>query len=765
MRLRRVTFAWIVALGALTLGGCTGDDEPSELQGAVRTSDVGDPVPEPFGDPVMLDGESASLTLDEATVVVEAGVVVSEAELQFGRSMGTVGSEVFGRPVSLELSEPLAAPVELRWEIGELTEEQRASIVPVRWDDDLQVWAVDEAPDTRMEIDGDELTIAASGFSWRSWAADIGQWTGERTGSRTAGPSCDGELPSWVTNVVDPGESTSAAAIQVCFEPDDDDTVTVRVVNNRPFTQRLKMTEGDQQWAWAWPGEDSFDVSAAVNIAAREVFDSETTFLLPPLSETAVGIGQPEGAGSHFIAATATVDATTFVVDVVDYLLGRVTPGGFESPLVNEFVALLYECGGSAALSGTDFSRASTAALEVVASCVEEVMTSDSAYGARFDAFRVDMMASASPERQADLVKANRFLHQLASAAHLLEAGRLAFYFTDQLQNAYVGDLTWSLSANGRPGELGAWTATCDDLSVDSNRLFRNLTLREPFNDASRELWEFNELEPAAAQAVQPLRACTDDYLAELADLLPDDWGDAQAASTVGAILRPVATPLRPDCSEESVLEAWQSQVANPWDASLDGLSCSEGWARADLLEPNGDYGGTLALKEAEGRWLLVHAGISIRSLCDQLAEEEAPEWTRGECAALEPSTPSPTSDLEAPGFVTPSGNIACVNLAVWGEAGIRCQINSGLRPPPDAPCDLDWAGIELTEGGPAVPVCAGDSITGEHTTAVLEYGETWSADDVSCMVLETGLSCEHTRSLLGFWLSRQSWAVDGAVE
>ena len=539
-----MSFAGVVALGVLSVGGCTGGDPEEQVEGAgaVAVSDVGDPVPKPFGDPVTLDGEPASLSQAEVAVEVAAGAVVSEATLRFGHRLGTVDGEVFGRPVSVEPVQPLAVPIELRWDIGELTEEQRASIVALRWDEDLQVWAVDDDPDTQVEIDGDELVIAATGFSWRSWAADIGQWAGERTGSRVAGPACEGELPLWVTNVIDPGEGTSAAAIQVCFEADDGDgTLTVRVVNNRPFTQRLEMTEGGQQWAWTWPGEESYDVSAAVNITARKVFDSSTVHLLPPLSETTVGISQPEGGGSHFIAATATVGATTFLVDVVDHLLGKVTPGGFDSPLANEFVALVYECGGSAVLSGTDFSQTTTAALEVVVSCVNEVITSDSAYGARFEAFRVEMMASASPERQAELVKANRFLHQLANAAHLLEMGRLAFYFNDQLQNAYIGSLTLSVSANGRPGELGDWTATCDDLSVDSNGLYRNLALRDPFYDTSRALWQFDEWEPAAEQAIQPLKDCTHDYLVQLADHLAHDWADPQAAQTVAAAVNILA--------------------------------------------------------------------------------------------------------------------------------------------------------------------------------------------------------------------------------
>ncbi len=755
-------FALVLLLGV----GCTGSNELSASEREVRLSAAGDPAPQPLGDAVKLDGESASLRQDEMSVEVPLGAVASEATLQFGQSLGAVDGEVFGRPVSVEVIEPLAEPLELRWDIAEVTEQQRASIVPLRWDEDLEVWAVDESDATDLSVDGDELVLVTSEFSWRSWswAADFGQLVGERTGSRRSGPSCEGELPSWVANVVDPGAGTSAAAIQVCFEPDGDDTITVRVVNNRPFTQRLEMTEGNQPWAWTWTGRQSYDLSAAVTVAARQVFDSDTAFLLPPLSETAVGIDRPQGGGSHFISATAIADHNTFLVDGVDYLLGLVTPGGFEDQLLNEFVALVYECGGSAALSDTDFTRVSTAIVDVMASCVSEVMTSNTDYGARFDAARIGAMAAASPERQAQLVKMNRSLHQLARAAHLLKAGELAFYFTDQLQNAYVGNLTLSISATGRAGELGDWTAACDDLTADSNQLFRNLTLRDPFYDTSRDLWEFDELEPAAEQAVQPLEDCDEDYLRDLANLLPGDWGDQRAASVVADAIRGEFASGRADCSDASVLEAWRSQVPQPWDASLRGLTCSDGWARADLIEPNGDYGGTLAMKEENGHWLVVHAGVSIRSLCDQLARHGAPEWTRGECAALEPLDSLRTPEPSPLGFVTPSGNIACVDLAAWGNEGVRCQIDSGLTPPPDAPCDLDWTGIELSGRGPAAPVCADDSITGDRTTTVLEYGETWTAGDVSCMVTETGLSCEHTRSLLGFWLSRQSWAIDTPV-
>lgn len=557
--MRGAGLGWVLVGGVLLVGGCTSDDGSSSGVEQVNLSVAGDPVPQPSGDPVILDSEPASLRQDGVAVEVAADSVASEATLRFGQSLGAVGDEYFGRPVGLELSEPLAAPVELRWEIGGLTQEQRASIVPLRWDEGLQVWAVDST-DAQMEIVGDELVIFATGFSWRSWswAADFGQLVGERTGSRREGPSCEGDLPGWVTNVVDPGAGTSAAAIQVCFEPDDDDVVTVRVVNNRPFTQRLDMSEGGQSWAWTWPGHESFGVSAAVDVAARKVFDSRTTHLLPPLSETAVGIAQPQGDGSHFVAATASVDATTFLVDAVDYLLSKVSPGGFDSALANEFAALVYECGGSATLSGTDFGRVSTELIEVVASCIVEVMTSDTGYGARFDTFRIEMMDSASNDTvRAQLIKENRALHQLASAARVLEAGKLTFYFTDQLQNAYVGDLTLSISGNGLPSELGAWTPTCDDLAADSNRLFRNLTLRDPFYDTSRELWEFEELEPAAEQAVQPLQNCSAEYLRDLATHLPGDWADRRAADIVAGRL---AGLIGPSAEVQELLDIWAAE-------------------------------------------------------------------------------------------------------------------------------------------------------------------------------------------------------------
>ena len=619
----------VFALVLLVAVGCTGEDEPSAAEGEVRLSAAGDPAPQPLGDAVTLDGEPVSLRQDEVSVEVPSGAMASEALLRFGQSLGTVDGEVFGRPVSVEVTEPLELPLELRWEIAEVTEQQRASIVPLRWDEDLEVWAIDESEDTQLRIEGDELVLVASEFSWRSWswAADFGQLVGERTGSRRSGPSCDGELPSWVTNVVDPGAGTSAAAIQVCFEPDGDDTITVRVVNNRPFTQRLEMTEGDQQWAWTWTGAESYDVSAAVNVAAREVFETDTAFLLPPLSETAVGINRPEGGGSHFISATAIADHNTFLVDGIDYLLGLVTPGGFESELLNEFVGLVYECGGSAALSGTDFSRVSTAIVDVMASCVNEVMTSSSGYGARFDAARIDAMAAASPERQAQLVKMNRSLHQLARAAHLLKAGELAFYFTDQLQNAYIGHLALSISATGRAGELGDWTAACDDLAADSNRLFRNLTLRDPFYDTSRELWQFDELEPAAVQAVQPLQDCNNEYLAELVALLPDDWADRRAADMVALEVRALtgdssdgpcvdgSGPPERICLPGSTVGLLPSSENPPTAFSVELWSELMGWNHA-----------TYALfREGPADEMLLRLGVltdaaEARALCEELA-------------------------------------------------------------------------------------------------------------------------------------------------
>ncbi len=289
--------------------------------------------------------------------------------------------------------------------------------------------------------------------------------------------------------MVDPDEDTGVAAIRVCFEPDRNDVVTVRVVNNRPFTQLLTMSDGGQKWAWTWPGDQQLDLAAAVNSASRAEFDTTTTYLLPPLSEVAVGIARPAEPGSRFIAVTANVNATTMLVDVARFAADQVNVGGADNPLLAAFLQAVYHCGAKQLLGNPNLGEPReivATAVDVIGSCAEEIRRPDSEFGTLFEQLSLAAMKKLGPTGDAVIIKANRLAYQAAGAFKALTAAKVAFYVSDQLQNAVIGPLTLSIRGDGRPKRLGAWTPTCRDVATDDGRLYRNLALQDQFRDSSK---------------------------------------------------------------------------------------------------------------------------------------------------------------------------------------------------------------------------------------------------------------------------------------
>lgn len=118
-----------------------------------------------------------------------------------------------------------------------------------------------------------------------------------------------------------------------------------------------------------------------------------------------------------------------------------------------------------------------------------------------------------------------------------------------------------------------------------------------------------------------------------------------------------------------------------------------------------------------------------------------------------EPEEPAASFDA----FVMPSENIAC---AYSEEAGVlRCDILSGLKPPPTVSCELDWTGVVIGPGGPADPQCAGDTVY-SNEVPVLGYGEDWARSGIECVSDEAGLECSNGEGH-SFFLSRESWRAD----
>jgi hypothetical protein len=105
--------------------------------------------------------------------------------------------------------------------------------------------------------------------------------------------------------------------------------------------------------------------------------------------------------------------------------------------------------------------------------------------------------------------------------------------------------------------------------------------------------------------------------------------------------------------------------------------------------------------------------------------------------------------------FQTPSHNIACAYSS--SPAYLRCDIGSGLKPPPPKPkgCMNDWTfGYQVGATGRARRVCAGDTVLSPNAR-IVRYGTTWRGGPFTCKSSSSGLRCKNRRDH-GFFLSRQ---------
>lgn len=120
-------------------------------------------------------------------------------------------------------------------------------------------------------------------------------------------------------------------------------------------------------------------------------------------------------------------------------------------------------------------------------------------------------------------------------------------------------------------------------------------------------------------------------------------------------------------------------------------------------------------------------------------------------------STQADQTVTKLTGFTSPTGNIGCY----IDQRSVRCDIGDRDWEPPKAPssCKLDYGqGIELSAGGAADFVCAGDTALGGGD--VLEYGTSIGAGLLLCESAESGMSCRDTETGRGFTLSKESYDI-----
>jgi hypothetical protein len=496
---------------------------------------VPDPQPGELREIGSLSSDGGEVTGGRVTVTAATGVVSPGDTLAvaLGRAGTTTSLEAFGQPVEGRHGRPLTGPVTIRWSDTRLDEHQRSTVLAAKWQADLATWEVD--PKVPVVVEGDDLVLKVPDFSIWSWVAGLGQTLGEVTGSRVDAPKCGGALPSWVQQVVDPDEELTAAAIRVCFEPEGD-RLTVKVANNRTFTQQMVILDQAASWAEVRDSGRSYGLQQAVIDAARMVLDGPSSHLIPPVHTVELVLERPAADAPGLIAAEAAVNGVTVMIDVATWLLDQQSIGGLENPYLNAFVQALFECGGrQVAAAGGPPNAVLPAVIDALGGCATEIMRPDSEFGQRMEQIARAAVQGSSTGRAA---RAYRLIGEAAQAFKVLSAGKVAFYLSDQLANAAVDPLSWSVRARPTPQELGGWTPTCRELNVDSSGLYRNVALQDDFLDTSRELHEFPGWAAAAAAGVKPLGACSVVYRERLADFLAGSWQDRAAAEVVASAIR-----------------------------------------------------------------------------------------------------------------------------------------------------------------------------------------------------------------------------------
>ena len=103
---------------------------------------------------------------DRITVAIGAPIGIVE---------GPYATELGGRPIRVEHDQALAQPLTLSWQVPELTEAQRATLVLAKWNPKSGAW---EPRDVSPSWSGDVLTAKVQEFSDWSWWANFGQGTG-----------------------------------------------------------------------------------------------------------------------------------------------------------------------------------------------------------------------------------------------------------------------------------------------------------------------------------------------------------------------------------------------------------------------------------------------------------------------------------------------------------------------------------------------------------------------------------------------------------
>ena len=544
--LRRKPWTLAAALAwVLLMTACTGAPTPSSTE--VQLSPAGDWMPQ-LGSPttigaqgVVLDRPGVKVTVASGTVIEGQGMEVSTGEPVLAP---TVRHESYGAPVRIDHDGALLKPVLLTWDIARLSAEQRAGIVLVRWDDSLKVWRSTDEPitvtDTTLSAEVQEFSI----LDWMSsQAATVSQVVGQWAGKRADAPHCSGrDLPSWVRDVVRPDETQAAMPIRTCVEPDKNGVLTVRVANNRPYTQALDLTKGDK-YAWTWSGDADLTFAGIMRDSINRLMTNPKSLAMAPTRATAIGLARPPTAGEVKLELAARPTVATVGEDALVALVGSMVNlddvKGFDSESLNAFVQAVYDCGGKNILKSRELVSADTFAktLEIVKTCGDN----DSVMAAIERVLRTQIEKGGDAAISA--IRTNRILKgAIGKLAIYLTVSDFASYTAELASSGALGDIKVTIFGRGTPPVLGGWKASCTDPDRDSGQIYKNLMQQDAYAPSSVDPAKAPTWASDSSKAVRPLSTGMASHVQAVARNVESTWADKAAAAVVAAAIRKLVT-------------------------------------------------------------------------------------------------------------------------------------------------------------------------------------------------------------------------------
>ena len=161
----------------------------------------------------------------------------------------------------------------------------------------------------------------------------------------------------------------------------------------------------------------------------------------------------------------------------------------------------------------------------------------------------------------------------------------------------------------------------------------------------------------------------------------------------------------------------------------------------------------------------VVTATLLVAACSSDGESKAAPVTTTTSAPASTSSAPAASSTTQAPPtvkalnlFQTPSQNIACMFME---SETVECELAERSFSPPPKPstCEFDWGQTLAVGPDGAQFTCVSDTFR-EGSIPVLGYGEMSRVGNVECTSKEEGLTCTHTPSRHGFFVSRARYEL-----